>query len=407
MSNRCRLLALGLSSLFFLGCGSGDDSSDGGLDLSTGSTSSGFQSSGNPSDQQASPAKRVKSTKEELLDRDIRDIIVQLERGKTEIVVIDYTDPYTLSQVKIHDATFPEKKSLQKLYDGFRDNLAEDLLADLKAAQSLEPEILEQDDGAWYSAYYFDKDTMSSEIVFAIDPEVDKNWVMIELPLTLPWGNQQAQSDEWKQWEAVATQGKPIRYLDTIDFDPHANPATVVLGMRKSFQNILDQSKHDLRSYGSLLSPESRKIHAAILVKSILLSKEFAPRVDDVIALFQRYDLSRDGIDDITFPRSQDVAFYSAFAQRFPEGTDFIRFIEEASSLYEEGKGKKLSIHYPFQGSSPLPIADGDRVEASIEWQQIDSKHKPTMKTRFTQIDGKWFVESYWEALARHKAEGQ
>lgn len=407
MSIYHRFLVLGLISLFTVGCGSGDDSADSGIDLSGGQPAPTASRPKPSSSQQPARPKPTKPTKEELLDRDIGDIIVHLERGNIETVVNEYIDPAVLNQVKVHDATFAEKKSLQKLYDGFRDDIAKDLLANLKACQSLDPEILAQDDATWYSATFFDDATMTSEVTLMLDPKVDKNWYLNDLPLTLPWGEQQAQGDEWKQWEAVATDGKRIRDLSAIDFDPHANPATVVLGMRKSFQQVLGPREHDLRSYGNLLLPDSRKIHAAVLVKSIMLSKEFAPRVKEVVALIDRFGFNRDGMDKLTYPPSTDIAFYSAFAQRFPEGTDFIGFIEQASALYEDGKGKKFSIHYPFQGSNPQPKTDGDLVEAMIEWNQIDSSHKPTMKTRFKLIGRKWFVESYWEALARKEAAGQ
>jgi hypothetical protein len=414
MKNRSTLFVLvfGLIAFFIVGCGSsGDEPSDSGLSFSTDSSG---DSGGTPNQ----PAEPAGPTKEDFLDRDISDIIHHLERGKTDLVVIDYTDPYTLSQVKIHEATFPEKKSMQKLYDGFRENLAKDLLADLKACQSLEPEILRQE-GGWYSAYFYDEDTMSAEVIFAIDSEVDKNWVMIELPLTLPWGTGGGPNSDWEQWrEAIlASDHNSSRPSYKDSFDPHLNPAAVITSCRFAFKGrqhdaaFLRRQSDDpelqaeaYRNYMKLLTPDAQRYEAALIVRKLLTHKSADNHREALITLLDAHGFDRTELSKVIFKPYNDIEFYMSLSKRFPDTTDWAGFVGDAVKLYFKIDKQPYIIKYTFSASPRAIDREGDTATFEVNWTSAFKWGNEDLDTRFYQIDGKWYVESYWQAYARENS---
>lgn len=415
-----------LSALFFMiallsallvGCGSGnDDASDGNLSYSFDDAPSATNSSG---EIDGSSTVRSKPTKEELLERDIRDVISLLERGETDLVVIDYTDQYTLSQIKVHNSTFPERQSLQKLYDGFREGIAADLLADLKVCQSLEPEILEQD-GGWYSAYFYDEDVMTAEVILGFDPQFDKNWELIELPLTLPWGTGGRDSSVWDDWrDAITEEGHTaVRPKYMASFDAHLNPAAVVSACRFAFKGrehdpaFLRRQSDDpdlqaeaFRKYMNLLTPDARRYEAAIIIRKLYTRKSPPDQYrGQLIELLNRYEFDREAMGGITvFPPYNNTDFYTALAEHFPKNADLSAFAGDAAKLYYAVEKKPYAMRYVFSAApkqAEMELSESV-AEFPVNWSDTFEWGNYKIPTRFYRIDGKWYVESYWQAYVR------
>jgi len=338
---------------------------------------------------------------EGLIANDLDEIIETIEDEDWEGFFARRIDAYILSQVKVHQATYPEREAIKKLYEGFADGVASELLTDLRICKTMTPEIAEED-GGWYSIYYAGG-ALSAEVFLAYDPGVSETLFFLELPLTTPWGTAQAQSDLWNEWlgEVDASSGGGRRNRGAVA-DPHLNPAAVLYGINKAFGVDSGQVLHEMEAYAELLTPDSRRIMAAILYKRLLDLDQVSIDNDAFIDLCSRHQVDGEGITEgFAFPDESDSAFYREFAARFPTETS-AAFIAEADAVYEEISGKACELLYPArEWQTPRPEVTDDGVWLTTGWGYTNSRSRPgpTKDILFVEINGKWYAEAYWEML--------
>lgn len=415
----CSAAAVAVAFGLMPGCGSSSgDSAD---DAATDYTQAPMRSRGGASDshtpgrgasdtdpatQTPSPTPGQPRDGSHRLAEDLNDMIETLVDGSGEDFIEAHVDPYTLSQVKVHNATFPERESLKKLYEGFEEGVAHDLLIDLRRCRDLTPEIVAQDDG-WFAAIY-DDESLTAEVILAYDPQDRASWFLIELPLTTPWGTAQSASRQWEQWleEVDAASGRGARGRDHAAVDPHLNPAAALYAVRGAFGVEPGRVKHDIATYAALLRPESRRLVAAILFKRLIINENITPHVDEFRAMCVAHGMDREGTGEIrSYPsEDRDLAFYQELAERFPD-EQAGAFIVDAEALLTKVTGNEPALLYPggtWQNPQPREAEGGVLVHVGWGYTHDRFRRGPMLDVLLVEIDGKWYVESYWEAAARN-----
>ncbi len=400
-----RCLAPGFFAVLLqTGCGSSNDDSKG-LELGA---------SNPPPVRDKTPQEM---TKEELLKDNLDDMIYLLESQETPLFFERYIEYDTVSKVEVHNFTFPEKKSLQTMYDEFEKGIMPDLLKDLKVCQTLTPEFVLEEDG-WYSVYYFDENKMSAEVLLGYHPEYDDNWDVLELPLTLPWGNPQTESRQWLEWEStiLKAEGASPRDLFIENIDPHLNPAALIAASQVTFngrghsqsehseiRNVPEKRKEAVQAFVQTLTPQARQYEAAILARRLLTHQKAGEHIKDIYALLDQFGFDRTGIDKgFKFKPLSDIPFYMELSDRFPDQTDWPALIAQGIELYRVLDSEPYPLYYPFSASQVHLQEEEGGVSFTVTWSWAMGDGNIKEPTRFYLIDGKWYVESYWMANARN-----